>query len=412
MIAGSVILMMFALAGCGAKVADEEKIQTDLEAYKQNDFLAADEKITEIVIDKRQTEKDAKVDTVWCGVQTEDARCAYEKDFTLTYSLYDEGGWMLDDVSVNNRSEWVITPLVGVNDDEISTSLIGIDVTINDEIWHVTRENIKSISVDSHETDLETQKDIVTATLIIDDLVEEASGQLIINYNFNHGSWVMDSISGRENFSALNKPGLELNVTENTLLDIINGQSFEYNPQESKMYSTQEITINKDEVSDFVIDKQEVSSKGTSVQHFCSCTLTKPYATFTLAIEIPYYYSDEWTIRDISATAECTSVDIVGTWTGTNVYGRNCELDITEMDADGNISGSYSDHGSPNYKANSYYVAGKISKDTLEMTLEAGDIIGEKPYKWFKPSDIRAKLNVDDSSISGSADLQFTLTQQ
>ena len=183
------------------------------------------------------------------------------------------------------------------------------------------------------------------------------------------------------------------------------------NTQGPSIYRKQEITINKDEVVDFTIDRQESSSKGTSQQIFCNCTLTKPNAVFTLAIEMSYLYSGTWIIQPISVTSECTSVDITGKWTGTNAYGRICELDITEMDAEGNISGTYSDQGSAYNKAYSYYVAGKINRDTLEITLDAGDMIGEKPYKWFKPDNITAKVNIDDDLISGNADLLFNLTQ-
>ncbi|MBD5473221.1 MAG: hypothetical protein HDR20_10125 [Lachnospiraceae bacterium] len=405
------MILAFILTACGNKVVDEEQIQIDLETSTEKSILADNEKILAVTIDKRQTQKDDKKDVVWCTIQTEDERCAYEKSIVLTYSLYDEGGWMLDEISGNDRSGWVITPLTGVNDDEISASLSGINITTNNEIWYVTQDNMKSILVDSHETNLEEQKDTVAVTLIVDDLIEEADGQLIINYSFEHGSWKMDSISGNENFSAATKAGMELNITEDILLKAIDGQSYKYNAQEPSMYSKQEITINKDEVVDFAIDRQESSSKGTSQQIFCNCTLAKPNAVFTLAIEVSYLYSDTWIIQPISVTSECTSVDITGKWTGTNAYGRICELDITEMDAEGNISGTYSDQGSAYNKAYSYYVAGKINRDTLEITLDAGDMIGEKPYKWFKPDNITAKVNIDDDLISGNADLLFNLTR-
>jgi len=409
---GVFLLMMLTLAGCGKKVADEEQIQADLETYSQESILDDDEKIIAVTIDKRQTQKDNKTDVVWCTLQTEGERCAYEKSIVLTYTLYDEGGWMLDEVSDGDRSEWVITPLTGVNEDEIPASLSGMNITANNETWDVTQENMKSIFVDSHETNLEEQKDTVTVTLTVDDLVEEASGQLVINYSFDHGKWIMDSISGNENFSAAVKGGMELNATKDILLDAVNGQSYEYNPQEPSIYSKQEIVINKDEVTEFVIERQESSSKGTSQQYFCNCILTKPNAVFALVIEIPYLYSDAWNIQPISVTAECTSVDITGKWTGTNAYSRNCELNITEMDAEGNISGTYSDQGKSGQKPYSYNVAGKINRDTLEITLEAGDMIGEKPYSWFKPEDITAKINVDEELISGNADLLFWLIRQ
>lgn len=400
-IAGSVMLMMFALAGCGAKVADEEKIQTDLTSYKQNDFLAADEKITEIVIDKRQTDKDDKIDTVWCSVQTEDARCVYEKDFTLTYSLYDEGGWMLDDVSVNNRSEWVITPLTGISNEEISASLNGISITADNESWYVTKDNIKDISVNNQETNLKDETDVVTVSLTVDDLVEEAKGELVINYIFRNGGWVMDSMSGNENFVADMKTSAALNIDDTALVNAVNGQIFEY--------GSQEISVNKDEISDFTVKSQEPSNKGAVQQYICSCILTKPCAVFSLDITVPYYYSEGWNEQAVVINARCTSVDIVGLWSGTN-SGDYDELNITEMDEKGNISGSYAHRGSSKYNIYSYYVTGTIKLDTLGIYLEAGDVI-EEPKSSMKIQDINAYIIIEDSSIKGSGFDYFTVSK-
>lgn len=91
-------------------------------------------------------------------------------------------------------------------------------------------------------------------------------------------------------------------------------------------------------------------------------------------MEIPYHYWDEWNIEPVSVTAKCTSVEITGNWTGTNNYGYIIELNITEMD-------------------------------------EAGDVIGEKPSKYFEPDNITVRLNVDDASITGYTYLNFTVMQ-
>lgn len=124
-----ILIVMMLLGGCGKAVRDEKQIQADLESDLQANYFAENEKIIEVKIEKRQTEKKEKHDTVWCSVQTEDERCAYEKSLVLTYSLYDEGGWLLDDVSVNSRSEWVITPIIGISNDEIAASLCGINIS-------------------------------------------------------------------------------------------------------------------------------------------------------------------------------------------------------------------------------------------------------------------------------------------
>ncbi|MCM1263020.1 MAG: hypothetical protein NC313_09905 [Butyrivibrio sp.] len=391
---GSMILMMFVLAGCGAKVADEEKLQTDLASYMQNGVIASNEKITGLAIDKRQTEKDDKTDTVWCSVQTEDERCAYDKDFVLTYTLYDEGGWILDDVSVNSRSEWTIKPLTGASNEEIAESLNGINITANSESWYVTAENIKAMSVNSQETNLENETDVVTVSLTVDDLVEEAKGELVINYIFNNGGWVMDSVSGNGNFTADMKTSAALNVDDTALLNAVIEQTFKY--------AGQNISIKKDEISDFTVKSQESSNKGVVQQYICSCTLTKPCATFSLDITVPYYYySDEgWNEDSVDISAECTAVDIVGLWSGTSAIGDYDELNITEMDDNGNISGSYAYKW--HYTSYSYYVSGTIKLDTLEIYLEPGDVI-EEPRSSWDIADIKAALLVEDSEIEGTS---------
>ncbi len=159
--------------------------------------------------------------------------------------------------------------MTGINNDEISASLNNVNLTVDNEIWYVSEDNIKSISVDNHETDLKAETNQVTVSLTVDDLVEEAEGQLVIDYIFENGNWVMDSLSGNENFTSVIKQTVALNVEEETLLSAINGLSFEY--------GSQEITVDKNKVSDFVIESQAASSKGTLQQFFCSCTLTEPH---------------------------------------------------------------------------------------------------------------------------------------
>lgn len=405
----TVILMLF--VGCNS-VVNEKQIQGDLEAYTQSEILAENEKIVEIKIDQRQTENEKKQDSVWCTVTTEDEHYSYEKAMLLTYDYYDGSGWKLNDVSVNNRSEWVITPLTGISKEEISDSLDGISVTADNEVWNVKKEKINSISIDEQKTDLESKTDIVTVTFTVDDVVEEASGQLIINYKFNN-EWVIDSISGNENFKTSVKPNMMLSVNEETLIEKISEQVFEYGVSNTDAFSStsklQSVTIKKNEVSDFVIESQETSSKGTVQTYACKCELTKPHAVFTLNIEMKAYYSGGWRIEPISIEAKCTSVKIDGIWTGT-MNDKACELNITEAKADGTISGTFTYYN----EAGSYYVSGKIDLNTLIIALEAGDEIkvGINIFgNAYGTSDIDAQLNVDDSTISGTARRGFVVTQ-
>lgn len=405
------IMLFFAvisvlLTACNSDpVADKKKIQTDLESYSISKILSANERITDFEIEKRQTEKDKKTDVVWCNVKTEDESCAYEKKLVFTYGLYDEGGWKLDNVWVNSKSEWIITPLTGVSDEIIAASLNGISVTTENDIWNVTQDNVKIVSIDKHETDLEAKTDTVTATVKVDDVVEEASGQLVISYTFND-QWVLDSISGNDGFTAAKKPGLELTVSDETLINAISEQTFEFG-----VNNTQTITIKKDAVTDFTIESQGTSEKGRMQEYSSKCTLKTLYAEFDLDINISYYYdsNDGWVINPISVESECSSVNIAGKWTGQTFSRDSCELNITEMNTEGNIKATYALSGSNNYRY-SYYLSGKIDLNTLKIELEAGEWI-DKPV-WSGADDISAQLNVDNLTITGiEGHHTFTITQ-
>ena len=211
-------------------------------------------------------------------------------------------------------------------------------------------------------------------------------------------------MSENESFTTETKAGLALDMTEEALFDVLSEQIIEYGINDK-----QEITLNKNELSDFVIEKKESSQKGCAERYFCKGTLTKPHAVFLLEIEIPYFYNDSWELQQISVAANCISVEIAGKWIGSNAYGRSCELDITEIDTAGNIKAVYSSSYNDGSDF-SYYVSGNMDLNNLRMDLEAGDIIfGD--YWWFEPDDITAWLRADSSTIFGRANLQFSLSQ-
>ena len=397
-------ISMFLLAGC-EKVADETQIRTDLTNYY--DFLDDGERIVEMEITERETEKKNNIDVIYCMVTTEDNLCSYEKKAVLTYTYDDNNGWVLDYVSVNHFSEWNITPLTGINKEEICASLSGMTVLADGEEWYISNTNIVDITIEEQDTDTENKNDTVVLTLKIDDTVQQATGRLEVTYVFDN-KWKLETVSVNENFTAVTKPGMELNMTEEILIEAVEEQIFVYGVDGVR---TQEISVSQNEMSDFTIVNQEISQKGTAVTYFCTCTLTKENATFGLEIEIPYYYSDGWNIAPMTISAECISIDVLGKWTGTNVYGRVVELNISEIDENGNIIGTYTDEGDQYHKGYSYNISGKIDLNTLILTLKAGDVIGEVPYEWFMAEDITAVLKVDDSAITGNADLQFTVSQ-
>ena len=382
---------------------DEKKIMADLEAYGNIDLSGTSGEIVSLKIEKRQTDKDAGVDTVWCTARTENTQYSYEKKLTLKYNLYDVGGWILDNVSVNDRSDWIIEPIGGASEEDIINSLNGITITADNEYWGFADNNIKNLVIDKQETDLETRIDVVTVTLTIDDEVEEAVGQLVLTYKFNR-QWELDTVSGNDSFTASTKPGAALNITTEMLIDTLSEQTFEYGVGE-----TQNITVTKNAISDFIIESQEFSDRGRTAKYLCSFTLTKPHAEFAVEATVLYSYRGEWTQALDSVTAKCTSVELSGVWTGT-MYSKACELNITDSSADGAISGIFTYYDGEG----SYYVSGKIDLNTLIINLAAGDEIkvGVNSFgNAYGTSDIDARLSVDDSAISGNARKSFTVTK-
>ena len=101
---GLILLAVLALsmAACGSKTADEAQIIEELESNQEFSFLADGEQVDKIIIEKMQTDKDQKTDTVWCTVITSDTEISYQKSVVLTYGLYDKEGWKFDEVLFNS----------------------------------------------------------------------------------------------------------------------------------------------------------------------------------------------------------------------------------------------------------------------------------------------------------------------
>lgn len=403
------------LTGCGNSVANEKKIQEDLTSYA--DFLNADEKITNVEIENRQTEKDAKTDTIWCSITTEDEECSYQKDVVLIYGVHDDGGWLLDDVAISSKKEWVIAPLTGIKEENVPTSLKNESIVIDGEHWEITP---RDISFSQHHTDLKSKTDTITAHITIEDDVQEATGELTLVYTFDN-AWKIKTISGEETFTVSTIEGRELDVSEENLSEVLAGEEYQYGiPENTSVYFTsdlQTVTISKNDVSNLVIDNIEIKSKGTIQTYTCHCTLTKPNAEFAINATLTYRYSgaDGWTIQPRTVALKCTSVAMLGDWNGTyNSVGDKGKavLSITDVSEDGTISGvySYTPNNITQYShAGSYYVSGKIDFATMLIKLDAGEWVNEpSKYLSIEKADIIARLYVDDSQISGKGHHGYT----
>ena len=396
----TLILSLVVLVGCGASVAKEKQIQEDLEAFSDKVFLDDGETITSLVIDKRDTDKKQKTDRVWCTVTTEKDDISYEKGVMLDYYLYDKAGWTLDDYTIDDSEKWVIRPLKGVNEGEISTSLIGKTIMVDDEEWGIGEGEVSNLSIQSQNTNFEKNTDQVTVEIVLESDVERVTGVVTADYQFDK-AWKITNLSVKDTLSAEIKDGKALNIDAEKLKADVNGHQEEYGLKDN----THKITIKKSGIEDLKIVSQQSESKGcTQVIHY-SAKLVKKNVTFNMDAETTYTYSeDKWTYQGTQVDLSLDSVDLLGTWKGTYTAvisdGVN-ELDITEVDGN-NITATYSYTPYKIIEPGSYTVQGEFNPETLELVLQAGDWVQE-PTKGttYVKSNVSATLYVDEGTMEG-----------
>ncbi len=402
------IISMFGLSACGEKVADEEQIKQELGSETKFRFLEEGEQIEEVVIEKRQTEKEQKTDTVWCTVKTSNAEASCQKNVILSYGLYDKTGWMLDDIEVESKDKWVMTPLKGIEESNLSALLSGQVLNIDEEEWPITQENLLNVKIEEQQTNLEQKTDQVTIFLTLDDKLERAEGKIEVLFTFNQ-EWKFDSVLSKDDFTASMKEEYAFNITEDDLMAKV--IETELPVGETK----QTISVGKQEISDFKIEEQKAESKGSRQIYRCSYQINMPQVTLAMESQIVYTYQDGegWKGSKNGTTSQIVSTDIAGNWSGTYIDGfseEKAELDISEVKDDGTVSATYK------FAEGSYELSGTWNQESLELWLEAGNWIVEPQKVRFRndKKDITGELKLEKDRLEANTRqgfIYFTVTK-
>lgn len=392
------LMTLLSCTGCSS-VPKEKTIKEDLENYSKSEVLEKGEKINEIVIDKRETDKEKNEDTVWCIVTTEDSKISSEKEMVLSYHKYDEKGWLLEGVEVEDSDAWEITPLKGIDEKDIPKTLDGKVIKVDGNDWEILEKEVDEISIDKQETELKEKTDKVTMSITLEGKVQKAKGRLVVNYKFDK-KWEEDKVLEAEEFILEPIPEKALNITEDELIGKLVEEKITYGDDSSM---AQEIIIAKEEISDFKIEKQESKVKGTEESIYCSCTLNKKNVVLGLQMVFHYSYGEQWEFKNVEITPETKSFDILGTWSGENIQPGSEDkivFDITKVEGT-KIEATYSYTPTGYGEAGSYYVTGEIDTKTLNINLVAGDWIVKPEKDAFQKQDIKAAINVDMGIIEG-----------
>lgn len=397
------IISAFGISACGKKVVDEEQIKQELETNAEFQFLKEGEQIEKIVIEKRQTVNEQKTDTVWCTVVTNDAEVSCQKNVILSYGLYDKTGWILDEIEVEPKEKWIMTPLKGVEESGLSLLLSGQVIVIDEEEWLITQENLLKAEIEKQQTDLEQKIDKLTISLVLDDKLERAEGKVEVLFMFDQ-KWKYDSIISMDDFAVSMKEEYSLNVSEDDLMEKV--IEAELPVGETK----QTIFVEKEEISDFRIDEHKAESKGSRQIYQCSYKVNKSQVVLEMETAITYTYQDGngWSGSANKTESKVISADIEGNWVGTYSasWGGKAELNITEVKEDGNVVATYTFTPEINSSSGgSYELSGTWNQESLELLLEAGDWIvePEKVRLSNNNDNIKAELNVGKERIEGYA---------
>ena len=414
LITAAAICMIMLLTACSNQI-DKSTIMKDIEP-KLSGILSNDEKIDDIEILEYNTDNE-KDTSISLKVKSSDEVAEYINYFIATYYYSSDKKWIFDTVTQVDKESSSATPKKGVNEEIITSSLNGEFVEINGEEWQIESKNIKKISIESQETNLDDRKDNVTVTLTLDDAVQEAEGKLIIDYIFDK-KWQIKSVSEDGEFKITDKSECALEITDT---DLINEVAKKQVVLFEGTSNSQSVSMTESEISDFEVYKEFSGARGTIRRFYCKGILTKPNAKIKFDDEVYYLYDGQWLLQPTTITGELDSIDIKGEWNGTYTGAGDrgkSSLNITEVTKDGKVTGVYSytpDKIDQYRQAGSYNVSGSIDMSSLIMKLTAGDWVNKDPSALsITKNDISAVVDINESEIEGlgQSGYPFVLTKK
>ena len=209
------VFIMLCMTGCSS-VPKEKQIKQDIMDASSSLVLAENEKVVDIEIKDRKTDKKAKSDQVICIVKTELDNVSYEKGYTLSYHKFDNG-WKMQSIIIGESADWVIKPLKGVNEEQIKNSLTYKTINVDGELWTIEDGEISDIVIKKQDTDLDKGKDKVTIKIKLNGEVEEVEGTIKAEYDFDK-KWELKDMEDENDFSSKEKADKALNVNKEDLI--------------------------------------------------------------------------------------------------------------------------------------------------------------------------------------------------
>lgn len=400
-----VAMALVFVAGCSS-APKEDEIKDDLISCGDDQLLRDGETLDSIEITDRTTDKKNKTDSILCVVTTHKDDISYEKGAQVTYYKYDKD-WEIGNISVSDANSWLMKPLKGVDDETITDELVNQRIRVDGQDWDIEASDISKITVDERNSDLENNKDEVSVTITLDSGVEKATGTLTADFEFDK-SWELVSCKANDDFEVVVNETKALNMTEDDLTGLLANETFTLRDSHT---TDQEVTVTRDQISDFKINSQNVINKGKNQKYECSCIFTKVNTVCDVQFTVENTYENEtgWNPVVSSKKIQVKSVDWAGKWIGRYLAVPYAGDAVLELNVNGNqVTGTYTytpDVLNQFSEAGSYNVSGTIEENSLTLRLAAGDWIN-KPSKikeWSSTKqDVIVSINLNENQMEGS----------
>ena len=407
-IAFIIIIIVLMISACSTTSKSKTDIIKDIQSN-----LHETETVKSITIEKRDTDKAAKEDIVWCSVTTNDTSVERTRHYIVKYRLYTDGGWILADIQTDSSKQISARPIAGVDEVTVRNSLLGKTLNINGDTWDITQDSIYSVGVLSNNTDLKAQTDkvIIELKLFADTMVAE--GDLEAYYIFDNNGWKLSHVVQGQNFISEFRTGLGPSFNEKDYLSALISKQMPY----SKGNYQQFITSNLDEIIDFKVDSQTTENRGLYYIVNCNYILEKKAVSFSVNAKLIFSYDPNggWAISSIDYSPRAISLNLLGDWVGTytaNQGDTKLILEIKQQAADGAISAVFNFSAlptNPSVPSGSFKMVGGIDLENLFVVLEATEWI-EQP-KNYRTIGLEGILYVDDNYIQGNKPYKFKVTK-
>ncbi len=399
LITAVMVCVLMLLTGCSGKIS-KETVRQDIEPIV-SEILSSDQTIDDIEI--LEYKSDEKKDTsVSIKVMSSNDVAEYTDYFTATYFYSADKEYVFDTVFQVDKDKSTITPIKGVNQDIITSSLKDTPIGVGEETWYLN--NVTDVTIESQDTNLKENTDTVTVSLTVNDKVQQAKGKLKLEYEFTN-KWELTNVSQDGEFTASDKPDCALEITDEDLLAELVKNKVTICADTS---NSQTLAMTEAEISDFEVYDEITGERGSLRKYFCKATLTKSNTKISLDAQIMYVYDGSWLLQPVVITAKVESVDIEGEWNGTYTgtpFSGKASLDIEEVTEDGKVKGVYSytpDTITKNNQAGSYKVSGTIDMTSLTMKLDAGDwVVKDSSALSVTKTDITAVMDLENAEIEG-----------